>query len=160
MPERLPYPVTVAWGNPLPSSTTALQARLALSELGTEAMAHRRKPTQLLHTEFMRVAKKRWRHFGMADSTGQNLTFGRALVGSMLLADAIRRKTAGQAHVGFLLPASVGGAISNIAAQMAGCVPVNLNFTIGAETMSEAVAQAGIRTIVTSRVFLAKAGLP
>ena len=160
MPERLPYPVTVAFGSPLPSSTTALEARLALSELGTEAMAHRRKPNQLLHTEFMRVAKKRWRHLGMADSTGQSLTYGRSLVGSMLLADAIRRRTEGQTNVGLLLPASVGGALSNIAVQMAGRVPINLNFTIGADAMSEAIAQAGIRTIFTSRVFLAKANLP
>ena len=159
LPQRLPYPVTVAFGNPLPSSTTALQARLALMELGTEAMRHRRSPKQLLHTEFMKVAKRRWRHLGMADSTGQSLTFGRTLVGSMVLADEIRKRTEGQTHVGFLLPASVGGALCNIAAPMAGRVPVNLNFTIGAETMSEAIAQAGIKTIVTSRVFLTKAGL-
>jgi acyl-[acyl-carrier-protein]-phospholipid O-acyltransferase/long-chain-fatty-acid--[acyl-carrier-protein] ligase len=58
LPERLPYPVTVAFGAPLPSSTTALEARQALMELGSEAMAHRRGPQDLLHTSFMRVAKE------------------------------------------------------------------------------------------------------
>ncbi len=39
-------------------------------------------------------------------------------------------------------------------------MPVNLNFTIGKEALEAAIAQAGIRTILTSRVFLAKASLP
>ena len=115
LPERLPYPVTVAFGEPLPSTTTAPEARLAMMELGAEAMAHRRKPSDLLHTEFMRVAKRRWRSLAMADSTGQKLTFGRALVGALLLADVIRARTPGQDNVGLLLPASVGGALANIA---------------------------------------------
>jgi acyl-[acyl-carrier-protein]-phospholipid O-acyltransferase/long-chain-fatty-acid--[acyl-carrier-protein] ligase len=108
----------------------------------------------------MKVAKSRWRRLAMGDSTGQKLTFGRTLVGSMLLADVIRRRTDGQDKVGLMLPASVGGALANIATLMAGRVPVNLNFTIGAESMSAAVAEAGIRTILTSKKFLAKANLP
>jgi len=160
LPERLPYPVTVAFGAPLPSSTTAVEARQVLMELGSEAMAHRREPTDLLHTSFMKVAKSRWGRLAMGDSTGQKLTFGRTLVGSMLLADIIRRRTEGQNRVGLMLPASVGGALANIATLMAGRVPVNLNFTIGAESMSAAVAEAGITTILTSKKFLAKANLP
>jgi acyl-[acyl-carrier-protein]-phospholipid O-acyltransferase/long-chain-fatty-acid--[acyl-carrier-protein] ligase len=159
LPERLPYPVTVAFGAPLSSSTNALDARLALMELGSEAMAHRRPATDLLHTELIRMAKRRWRRRAMADSTGQDLTYGRMLIGSMLLSHIIKRRTEGQDMVGLLLPASVGGALANIATLMAGRVPVNLNFTIGAEAMSGAIADAGITTILTSKRFLEKAGL-
>ena len=159
-PERLPYPVTVAFGNPLPSTTTAQDARLALMELGTEAMKHRREPGDVLHTEFMRVAKRRFRRLAMADSTGTTLTYGRSLAGAMLLADKFRSRTNGQTYVGTMVPASVGGALTNIALLMAGRVPVNLNFTTGAEAMSEAIQQAELRTIITSRTFLSKAGIP
>jgi acyl-[acyl-carrier-protein]-phospholipid O-acyltransferase/long-chain-fatty-acid--[acyl-carrier-protein] ligase len=159
MPEQLPRPVTVAFGAPLPSTTTAPLARLAIMELGTEAMTHRRQPSHLLHTEFIRTARRRWSHLAMADSTGQKLTFGRALVGSRLLAQVIARRTPGQEHVGLLLPSSVGGALANIATLMAGRIPVNLNFTIGAEAMRQAIAQAGINTIITSKRFLSKAGI-
>jgi acyl-[acyl-carrier-protein]-phospholipid O-acyltransferase/long-chain-fatty-acid--[acyl-carrier-protein] ligase len=159
LPERLPYPVTVAFGSPLPSSITGPEAHLALMELGAGAVARRRKPTDLLHTEFMRVARRRWRRLAMADSTGQRLSYGRTLVGAMLLADLIRQRTPDEPRVGLLLPASVGGALANLAVLMAGRVPVNLNFTIGAEAMAAAVAQAGIRTILTSRKFLAKVGI-
>jgi acyl-[acyl-carrier-protein]-phospholipid O-acyltransferase/long-chain-fatty-acid--[acyl-carrier-protein] ligase len=59
--------------------------------------------------------------------------------------------------IGLLLPASVAGALANIAILMAGKVPVNLNFTVGREAMASAVQQSGIKTILTSRMFLEKA---
>jgi acyl-[acyl-carrier-protein]-phospholipid O-acyltransferase/long-chain-fatty-acid--[acyl-carrier-protein] ligase len=158
-PERIPYPVTVAFGRPLPATVTAVEARQALLELGADAFGARRPATDLLHTEFMRVARRHWGSRGMADSTGQKLTYGRALVGALLFGKIIRRLTEGQEHVGLLLPSSVGGALANIATLCAGRVPVNLNFTVGAEAMALAIQQADIRTIVTSKKFLAKAGI-
>jgi acyl-[acyl-carrier-protein]-phospholipid O-acyltransferase/long-chain-fatty-acid--[acyl-carrier-protein] ligase len=154
LPERLPYPVTVAFGPPLPSTVTAQEARIALMELGGEAMRHRRARTDLLHTAFMRVARRRWRRLAIADSLGQTLTYGRTLVGALVLGRALARRTAGEETIGLLLPTSVGGALANIAVLMAGRVPVNLNFTVGREALEAAVEQAEIRTIVTSKRFL------
>ena len=159
LPERLPYPVTVAFGARLPSSATALEARQALLELSADAIGQRRPSTHLLHTEFMRTARRHWRALAMADSTGQSLTYGHALIGSLLLGRVIRRRTEGQDHVGILLPSSVGGALANIAVLAAGRVPVNLNFTVGSEAMALAIEQAGIGTILTSKKFLSKAGI-
>jgi acyl-[acyl-carrier-protein]-phospholipid O-acyltransferase/long-chain-fatty-acid--[acyl-carrier-protein] ligase len=61
--------------------------------------------------------------------------------------------------VGVLLPASSAGALTNIGLTLAGRVPVNLNFTAGRDAMQSAVAQCGIRTVLTSKLFLAKAKL-
>ena len=80
----------------------------------------------------------------MADSTGRELTFGRALVGSLLLARAIRQRVPAGSSVGLLLPASVGGALANIAASIAGRTPVNLNFTAGRDAMAAAIDRCGI----------------
>ncbi len=96
----------------------------------------------------------------MADSTGRELTFGRALVAGLLLARAIRRRVPSDTSIGLLLPASVGGALANIAASIAGNVPVNLNFTAGRDAMAAAIDRCGISTVLTSRTFLAKAGIP
>ncbi len=93
----------------------------------------------------------------MADSTGKELTYGRALVGSLLLSRLIRRHCAEESVVGVMLPASVAGALANIALLIAGKIPVNLNFTAGREALASAVRQCGIRKILTSRAFLAKA---
>ena len=111
-----------------------------------------------LPARFVDTAKARWSTFCMADSTGRQLTFGRALVASLLLARVIRQQVSDQS-VGLLLPGSVGGAIANIAASMAGKIPVNLNFTAGRDAMAAATARCGITQIVTSRAFIAKASI-
>jgi acyl-[acyl-carrier-protein]-phospholipid O-acyltransferase/long-chain-fatty-acid--[acyl-carrier-protein] ligase len=79
------------------------------------------------------------------------------LIASLLLARWARRTTAGESHVGVLLPSSVGGALANLGLSVAGNVPVNLNFTAGPDAMHAAIARCGIKTIVTSRRFLSKA---
>jgi len=58
-----------------------------------------------------------------------------------------------------LLPASVGGALANLGLSLAGKVPVNLNFTAGRESMTTAIERCDIKTILTSRRFLSKAGI-
>ena len=113
-----------------------------------------------LASRFVRSAKRRWSSLCMADSTGRELTFGRALVGSLLLARAIGRHVPDGGSIGLLLPASVGGALANIAASIAGRVPVNLNFTAGRDAMAAAIERCGISVTLTSRTFLAKANLP
>jgi acyl-[acyl-carrier-protein]-phospholipid O-acyltransferase / long-chain-fatty-acid--[acyl-carrier-protein] ligase len=107
---------------------------------------------------FIATAKRRWGSFCMADSTGRSLTFGRALAGGLILARAIRRATDDR-YLGLLLPASVGGALANVGAVLAGRIPVNLNFTAGPDGMAYAVDRCGIQTILTSRTFLQKAGV-
>ncbi len=71
----------------------------------------------------------------------------------------MRERWEGQANVGILLPASVGGALVNLAAALAGKAVVNLNFTAGRAGMDSAAAQAGLKTVVTSRAFLEKGKL-
>jgi acyl-[acyl-carrier-protein]-phospholipid O-acyltransferase/long-chain-fatty-acid--[acyl-carrier-protein] ligase len=158
-PKKLPYPVTVSFGAPLAPSASVFQVRSAVLELESEAAEYRQSAKELLHTKFVEMAKRRWRSFCMADTTGVELTFGRTLIGSLLLAGWVRQNCSAEAMVGVLLPASVGGALANLAIQLAGKVPVNLNFTAGKEAIASAVAQCKIKTIVTSETFLAKAGL-
>jgi acyl-[acyl-carrier-protein]-phospholipid O-acyltransferase/long-chain-fatty-acid--[acyl-carrier-protein] ligase len=159
LPAAIPYPVTAAFGPPMPATSTAAEVRLALMTLGADAAIARRPSDEALGRQFVRTAKHLWRSFAIADSTNKSLTFGRALVGSLLLSRWIRRHAPGEEHIGLLLPASVGGALANLAVSLAGRTSVNLNFTVGRQAMTTAVEKAGIRTILTSRVFLSKAGL-
>lgn len=158
-PKRIPYPVTVSFGRPLSTSATAEDVRLAIMELGSDAIEHRRTGRDLLHLRFIRTAKKHWFSLAMADSSGKELSYGQALIAGLLLAKWIRRHCTGSKMLGLLLPNSVGGALANIAVLMAGKVPVNLNYTAGKEGMEAAIEQCGIRTILSSRLFVAKAKL-
>ncbi len=158
-PRQIPYRVTVSFGRPLPSTVTAGEARQAIMELGSEAVQQRRSAHDLLQFRFLKTAKRRWSSFCMADSTGKELTFGKTLVASLLISQWLRKRIAEAPMVGVMLPASIAGALANIALLLAGKVPVNLNFTAGREAMASAIQQCNIRSIVTSRTFLAKAKL-
>ena len=158
-PKLRPYPVTVSFGAPLPSTATVQEVRQAVLELESQAFDYRRATQGLLHTRFIRTAKRLWSSFCMADTTGTELSFGKALIGSMLLSHWVRKHRPNDSMVGILLPASAGGALTNIAVVLAGKIPVNLNFTAGPETMNTAIQQCGIKTIITSRLFLSKANI-
>jgi len=158
-PKRFFYPVTVTFGAPMPADTKASEIRLRLMELGAEAVGWRRTRDDLVHVRFMHQAKQIWSRLCMADSTGRNLSFGRTLVGSLLLSRWIRANCGEAQKIGLMLPASVGGALANMACLFAGRVPVNLNFTAGPEAIQSACQKAEIRQVITSRAFLAKAKL-
>ena len=158
-PVRVPYPVTVAFGPPVPSTTTAAEVRLALQTLSCDLAMQRRPADESLARQFVRTAKHQWWSFSMADATTKRLTFGRVLVAAMLLARWLRRRLPNESNIGMLLPASVGGALANLGLSLAGKVPVNLNFTAGRESMMTAIERCDIKTILTSRRFLSKAGI-
>jgi acyl-[acyl-carrier-protein]-phospholipid O-acyltransferase/long-chain-fatty-acid--[acyl-carrier-protein] ligase len=156
---RWPYRVTVSFGAPLPSPPTAWAARQAVQEMGSDAAQLTREPGATLPARFIRQCRRHWGKFAMADSTGRELTYGRALTAAVLLAAEVRRRAETDRMIGLLLPATVGGALANLGVSLAGKVPVNLNFTGGKEAMAYAAAQCEIRTVITSKVFLAKAKL-
>ncbi|MBI3756746.1 MAG: MFS transporter [Deltaproteobacteria bacterium] len=158
-PRRIPYPVTVSFAHPLPANTKAEAVRQVISELGSEAVEHGRTRRDLLHLRFIRTAKKSWFRFCMTDSTGRTLTYGKTLIASLLLARWLRRQRPDEHMIGLLLPASVAGALANLAVSLAGKIPVNLNFTAGRQAMTVALEQCKMGTILTSRTFLKKAQL-
>jgi acyl-[acyl-carrier-protein]-phospholipid O-acyltransferase/long-chain-fatty-acid--[acyl-carrier-protein] ligase len=155
-PKRIPYPVTVSFGNPMPANSTAHAVRQAIQELAAEATAHRQTAADTLPRRLIRSARRNWNHFAMADSTGRELTYGRMLTGGVLVSKWARTLR-DEEMIGVLLPSSVAGALVNVGITLAGRVPVNLNFTAGPEAMAAARERCAIRTVVTSRVFLAKA---
>lgn len=114
----------------------------------------------LLHLRFIETAKRNSERLCCADSTGKELTFGRALVGAMLMGGWLRRQYPQETMIGVMLPATVGGVLVNIGVYLAGKIPINLNFTASEEAIDSAVSQCEIQTILTSRQFLDKAGLP
>ena len=156
-PKKIPYRVTVSFGSPLPATAKAHDVRQAIGELGADAAELRREPDDQLDRRFIQTARRNWFSLCMADSTGKELTYGKALIGTLALSRWVRRNCRNEEMVGLLLPSSVGGAVANVAVLMSGKVPVNLNFTSGAEAVGAAIEQCEIRTILTSKRFLKKA---
>jgi acyl-[acyl-carrier-protein]-phospholipid O-acyltransferase/long-chain-fatty-acid--[acyl-carrier-protein] ligase len=148
--------VTLSYGRPLPASASVFEVRQAVMELGTDAYALRREDQEPLHRAFARTARFAPFRMAVADGTGARRSYLQLLTRSVLLARMLREAWKGQEMVGLLLPPGAAGATANIAALLAGRVPVNLNYTASAEAIRSSAAQCGIRTVVTARAFLAK----
>jgi acyl-[acyl-carrier-protein]-phospholipid O-acyltransferase/long-chain-fatty-acid--[acyl-carrier-protein] ligase len=76
---------------------------------------------------------------------------------------ALGRRIAGMTkpveHVGVFLPTSAGVVVTFFALQAFGRIPAMLNFTAGPRNLKGAVQTAGVKTILSSRRFIAQAQL-
>ena len=156
-PSRIPYPITLSLGQPLPSTTTADDVRQAIQELGEAAWSVRKTSSRPLHHSFVSSMRKHPFRFVFGDATKPHVSCSQALIGAIALARALRVHWDGQHTVGLLLPPSVGGALANVAATLSGRTTVNLNYTAGITGLESASKQAGLVSVLTNRVFLEKA---
>lgn len=156
VPEELPYPITISFGKPLPSNSTAYQVRQAVQELGAEAFGYRKDAHKLLHVGFLHQAKRHPFRPAVVDSTGIKLNYVQALTGALALSHLFKTKIKESKMVGVLLPTSAPGALVNLGLLMAGYVPVNLNFTASKEAIESAKKQCEMKAVITSKKFLEK----
>jgi acyl-[acyl-carrier-protein]-phospholipid O-acyltransferase/long-chain-fatty-acid--[acyl-carrier-protein] ligase len=154
LPRRIPYPVTVTFGSPMPSNSTAFEVRGAVQALHTEAYALRKRSMEPLQRRFVRAARRRPFRFSMADGRVPKLRAGAALVRAVFLARRLKQVWNGQRMVGILLPPSIPAALVNFAALLAGKIPVNLNYTVSRGILASCAQQCDLQTIVTSGEFL------
>lgn len=158
-PAQVPYPLTVAFGEPMAPTSSAWEVRQAIDRLGTEVWMERQKRRPPLHRSFIRVVRRSPFRVAFHDERQGAVGGIKALVGAIALARLLRERWKDQHNVGVLLPPSIPGAMVNIAASLAGRASVNLNYTAGPAGMESAIRQAELRTIVTSRAFMEKAKL-
>ena len=81
------------------------------------------------------------------------------LIGSYLLGDKLQAKLASQQTVGVLLPTSVGHLVTLVSLFRVGITPAILNFSLGIRSLLDCCETAGIKTILTSRLFIEKGKL-
>jgi acyl-[acyl-carrier-protein]-phospholipid O-acyltransferase/long-chain-fatty-acid--[acyl-carrier-protein] ligase len=154
MPRRIPYAVTVSFGKPMPSTSTAIEVRASVQELQAEAYERRKPQMQTLDKAFVRSARRHPLRFMMADGKTPKLTFGSALTKTIYVALRLRRQVGTCPMVGVLLPPSVGGALTNYALMLLGRVPVNLNYTSSSEVIASCAEQCQMDVVITARAFV------
>ncbi len=153
-PTRIPCPVTVSFGEPLPATAAPAEVRRAVDELGEAAWRLRAADISPLHHGLVRAVRRApWRR-SLADSQGRRLSRLGMLSAAVLLARRLRAPWKDQREVGILLPPSIGGALGAVAASLSGRTAVSLNYTVGTAALASAARQANLATVLTSRVFL------
>jgi acyl-[acyl-carrier-protein]-phospholipid O-acyltransferase/long-chain-fatty-acid--[acyl-carrier-protein] ligase len=155
-PRRIPYPVRITVGKPMPPTSTATELRQAVQELSVDAFFRRKPYMHTLSRSFLRTARRHPRHFAMADDRTERLSSGESLIKTVFLARRLASLWSGQQMVGVLLPPSIPAALVNWAALLLGKVSINLNYTTSNETMASCARQCNLQTVVTSKAFLEK----
>ena len=155
LPKRLLQPVTVSFGSPMPSTSSAFEVRQAVEELQSQAYLHQKDYMKPLPRAFVKTARRKRFQFAMADAQKQ-IRFGAALTRTIFLARRLKKEWGQDEKVGILLPPSIAGALVNFAAMLSGKIPVNLNYTLTSDGIASCVQQCGIRTIISSKAFRQK----
>jgi acyl-[acyl-carrier-protein]-phospholipid O-acyltransferase / long-chain-fatty-acid--[acyl-carrier-protein] ligase len=159
LPRRIPYPVTVTVGAPLPPTASAFEVRSAIQDLSAEAFRYRTDEKSVLHRAFIRTAQQRLGAECISDAGGEKLSYLKLLVTALEVAGVVRNELGQEKMVGVLIPPSCAGVLANLALMFAGYIPVNLNYTASASAIESAIKQCEITHLLTSKAFTEKLGI-
>ena len=156
---KFPRPISIHFGDPMPSNSTTWQIRQKVLELSSDYFNDLKSGRKSLAETFIRMVRGNWSKRCIADGTGDDITCGQALIKAIALSSKIEKLSGGTDNIGILLPPSTGGMLTNIAVTMLGKTSVNLNYTVTHEGRMYAVEQCGIKCVISSRTFFEKAKL-
>ncbi len=120
----------------------------ALCELYLES--HNKPST--LGREFVRICKENRGKPAFRDSTGTHLSYGKVLLGALVLGRRISRMEKGT--IAILLPSACATAVLFMGLQIYRRVVAFLNYSSGTAALHNAIDLADIHLIITSRRFL------
>lgn len=101
---------------------------------------------------FLNISEKMGNAPAVADNRSGILSYKRMRIGVVLLAERIRKMDG--KYIGIMLPASAGAFIVLLACQMAGKIPLMINWTVGPKHLKAVREATGVKTVLTSWFFL------
>ena len=105
-----------------------------------------------MYEVFLNICQQRGSQAACGDETAGVLTYAEAKMRVLLLADYIRRLPG--KYIGVMLPASVAAYLTALACQLAGKVPVLVNWTVGPRHLETVRALSEVQTVLSSWAFL------
>ena len=162
--------LSVHFSNVLPppnlGHVSATAARGRLTNWLRDQMIRQRFETEMefgpstLPAAILETARQRPRQVILQDFTMQELTYRRLLVGADLLAGQWRTLPSDPSQrVGVLLPNVNAMPIVTLSLWAAGKIPAILNYSTGASILLACARLAGLKHIITSKVFIQRAKL-
>lgn len=148
----LKHDVIVAFGDPLAAETDAATVKQKVFELSIHTWQSYTDNLPTLPEAFINTCKSAPNDWAITEVKGSPTSYRRLLTGALLFSRHF--KHAEGTNIALLVPTTSAGAISNMAALIAGKTVVNLNYTASPEAVSSAIKQAEIKTVITSRQFV------
>jgi acyl-[acyl-carrier-protein]-phospholipid O-acyltransferase/long-chain-fatty-acid--[acyl-carrier-protein] ligase len=166
MPQRRFPKVKAQWGAPFgitrQDGETGRQAKARAARIIYDALANlgfaaRAKRDVNLFDELVETASRAEAQV-ILDDFQNTLTYKQLLQRVMGLSFALERHLTDE-RVGILLPTSLAHIVTLFACFRLGVTPAILNFSMGADTIQSNCETAELRTIVTAKAFIERAGL-
>ncbi len=156
-PKRIPYPVTIAFGEPIPAAEAGIDLlRERMLMLGEQAYQQRPILKGHLGSAVIRGLKNRQFQRVVDDGMdGSAMDRGTLLAAGIALAEYLKVHCP-ERRIAIALPAGRGGMVANLAVVLAGKVPVNLNFTAGKAALEAAYRIGGMTSLITAGALLQK----
>ena len=143
---------TIRVGKVLPAGSASFPIlRQELTDLDEFGLAARTEINgHLAWSCLASLSRKPWREF-IVDRvpTRRALSRGKTLAVAIALSRRWRHSLPGR-RVGVVLPPGLGATVANLALILARRVPVNLNFTLGAEAVRACFRKAGMRRLISA----------
>ena len=156
-PKRVPYPVTILFGEPLPHDRADIAiVRQRMLELGEAAYQQRPMLQGHLAMACLRGLKHHQFETVLFDGMdGSRMSRGTLLAAAIVLA---RHLTAHcpKKRIAVMLPPGRAAVIANLAVMLANKVPVNLNFTAGRDAMAAAIRIGDLHDLISAGPVLTK----
>lgn len=159
LPRRIPYPVTVAYGEPLtPEAADPGTVREKLLELGADCYDDRPFLQRHLGEACLRGLMSGQRRVAVVDGNdGSQLSRGTLLAAGITLARWLRTgPLAAERRIAVVFPPGKGAMLANLGIVLAGKIPVNLNFTSGRTSLEAAIRRGDIKAALTAKIVQKK----
>src|SRR6184192_3774409 len=154
-PKRIPYPVTIAFGEPVNAeAANVATVREELLKLGESCFSHRPSLDRHLAEECVRGLKRRPFATAVIDGTDHTELSRSKLLGAAAALSRYLRKEFSDERIAIVLPASKGSMLANLAVTLANKVPVDLNFTIGRAANESCCRRANLRVAISATQFM------
>ncbi|HIP95357.1 MAG TPA: acyl-[ACP]--phospholipid O-acyltransferase, partial [Leucothrix sp.] len=147
--------IIVAFGKPLPATTNPDELKRRIFDLSFTSWQGYTKTLDTIPVSWLKTAKRMSFQMSATDVIGEPISHHKFITAVFAFSGLIAKKSPEQ-NIGILIPASVGGAITNMAVLTLGKTVVNINFTSSKEAIQGAVKKAEIKTVYTSKKFLRK----
>jgi len=147
--------ISVSFGKPMPITSKANEVKKAVFELSISAWQEYSKNLKPIAHSWVENLSDNGAKIAVADSTGVELSKTRFATAVFLFSKKLKPMLKEQ-NTGLILPSTAGGLIANMATLTLGKTIVNLNYSAGTPSLKSALELADIKTVITSKQFIAK----
>jgi len=164
-PRMVPYPLTVAFGKPMPPTASASEVRSAVQKLAADCAVARTEHCRAVHREFVRAAARRPLRPCVIEqasdrAAAKTYRYSTVLTRAACLARQLRQRLSSSEILGIWLPPGIEGVTAHIATAFCGTAVAHLDARDDPKRTEFILRQCGVSQILTTDEYVKRCPLP